>query len=231
MQKSGNQKSVPSSDPHADFGELQSNMNTRIIGQPALVDRLLISLLSNGHLLVEGAPGLAKTTAIKCLANAIEGDFHRIQFTPDLLPGDVTGTDVYRPQVGSQTLPAIEVHWWDTRHDQARVAHLPEREISVRQPPPSDQQAIQPDAFMRPIQDVISTPQASLGWWLGAALFMLWLITALAWLRTRKRPAGAPRGGAGRYSSESQSAETGVSGRRLGTGKPGPARLSAVAVA
>ena len=100
MQKSGNQMSVPSSDPHADFGELRSYMNTRIIGQPALVDRLLISLLSNGHLLVEGAPGLAKTTAIKCLANAIEGDFHRIQFTPDLLPGDVTGTDVYRPQDG-----------------------------------------------------------------------------------------------------------------------------------
>jgi len=95
-------------------------------------------------------------------------------------------------QAGSQTLPAIEVHWWDTRHDQARVAHLPERKISVRQPPPSDQQAIQPDTPMRPIQDVSSTPQSSLGWWLSAALFVLWLITALAWIRARKRPASAP---------------------------------------
>jgi MoxR-like ATPase len=63
-----------------------------------LVERLLIALLADGHLLVEGAPGLAKTTAIKELANRIEGDFHRIQFTPDLLPSDLTGTEIYRPQ-------------------------------------------------------------------------------------------------------------------------------------
>ena len=63
--------------------------------------RLLIALLSNGHLLVEGAPGLAKTTAIKVIAERIEGDFHRIQFTPDLLPADLTGTEIYRPQEGT----------------------------------------------------------------------------------------------------------------------------------
>jgi MoxR-like ATPase len=68
------------------------------VGQPALVERLLIALLADGHLLVEGAPGLAKTTAIKELAARIEGDFHRIQFTPDLLPSDLTGTEIYRPQ-------------------------------------------------------------------------------------------------------------------------------------
>ena len=76
-------------------------MNDQIIGQEHLVERLLIALLADGHLLVEGAPGLAKTKAIKTLAQAIEGDFHRIQFTPDLLPSDVTGTDIYRPQQGT----------------------------------------------------------------------------------------------------------------------------------
>ncbi len=74
---------------------------TRVIGQPALVQRLLMALLCGGHLLVEGAPGLAKTRAIKELAAAVEGDFHRIQFTPDLLPSDITGSEVFRPEDGS----------------------------------------------------------------------------------------------------------------------------------
>ena len=82
----------------AAFSALRAELVTRIIGQEALVDRLLIALLADGHLLVEGAPGLAKTTAIKELASRIEGDFHRIQFTPDLLPADLTGTEIYRPQ-------------------------------------------------------------------------------------------------------------------------------------
>jgi MoxR-like ATPase len=71
------------------------------VGQEALVERLLIALLADGHLLVEGAPGLAKTRAIRELARALEGDFQRIQFTPDLLPADLTGTEIYRPQDGS----------------------------------------------------------------------------------------------------------------------------------
>ena len=62
---------------------------------------MLMGLLCGGHILVEGAPGLAKTRAIKALATVIEGDFHRIQFTPDLLPSDVTGTEIYRPEDGS----------------------------------------------------------------------------------------------------------------------------------
>ena len=82
------------------FKRLRDHLNTRVLGQPGLVDRLLISLLSDGHLLVEGAPGLAKTTAIKALSEAIDCDDHRIQFTPDLLPGDVTGTDVFDPKTG-----------------------------------------------------------------------------------------------------------------------------------
>ncbi len=83
------------------FLQLSSFMNAEIIGQEALIERMLISLLSDGHLLVEGAPGLAKTKAIKKLASAIECDSHRIQFTPDLLPADITGSDVYRPENGT----------------------------------------------------------------------------------------------------------------------------------
>ena len=83
------------------FQRLQSNLNQVILGQERLIERLLIVLLADGHLLVEGAPGLAKTRAIKALGNRIEGDFQRIQFTPDLLPADVTGTDIYLPQEGS----------------------------------------------------------------------------------------------------------------------------------
>ncbi len=80
---------------------LSAALNSLIIGQQVLVERLLIALLSAGHVLVEGPPGLAKTRAIKALSNLIEGEFQRIQFTPDLLPADLTGTEIYRPQQGS----------------------------------------------------------------------------------------------------------------------------------
>jgi MoxR-like ATPase len=86
---------------HDHISRLRAFLNQQVIGQEGLTLRLLIALLANGHLLVEGAPGLAKTTAIKTLACGIEADFHRIQFTPDLLPADITGTDIYRPQDGS----------------------------------------------------------------------------------------------------------------------------------
>ena len=85
----------------ASFQRLDHYISERIIGQADLVKRLLITLLADGHLLVEGAPGLAKTTAIKALMGGLEADFHRIQFTPDLLPADLTGTEIYRPQEGS----------------------------------------------------------------------------------------------------------------------------------
>jgi MoxR-like ATPase len=81
--------------------QLRTHLTTRILGQEKLVSRLLIALLADGHLLVEGAPGLAKTRAVKALSDGVEGDFHRIQFTPDLLPGDLTGTEIYHPQDGS----------------------------------------------------------------------------------------------------------------------------------
>lgn len=84
-----------------DIQQLQQFISEHIIGQETLVNRLLIALLADGHLLVEGAPGLAKTRAVKVLGEGIEGDFHRVQFTPDLLPADLTGTEIYRPQDGS----------------------------------------------------------------------------------------------------------------------------------
>ncbi len=81
---------------HRTFADLRETLEHAIIGQSRLVERLLIALLADGHLLVEGAPGLAKTTAIKALAAHIEADFHRVQFTPDLLPADLTGTEIWR---------------------------------------------------------------------------------------------------------------------------------------
>ncbi len=80
---------------------VKNELEQKIIGQENFVNKLLIALLANGHILVEGAPGLAKTKAIRELAQLIEGNFHRVQFTPDLLPADLTGTEIYRPQDAS----------------------------------------------------------------------------------------------------------------------------------
>ncbi len=94
-------QTTPPSQLQQTFGQLRDELQRCIIGQPHLISCLLIALLADGHLLVEGAPGLAKTTAVKALAARIRADFHRVQFTPDLLPADLTGTDVFRPQTGS----------------------------------------------------------------------------------------------------------------------------------
>ncbi|WP_194088993.1 AAA family ATPase [Vibrio hibernica] len=89
---------------HSDtFAQLQQYLNTQVIGQSELVKQLLVALLADGHILVEGPPGLAKTRAVKVLADCIDGDFHRVQFTPDLLPSDLTGTDIFRPETGEFT--------------------------------------------------------------------------------------------------------------------------------
>ena len=85
---------------HDAFRKLREALSREIVGQAALIERLLIALLADGHLLVEGAPGLAKTSAIRALASRLEADFARVQFTPDLLPADLTGTEVWRPQDG-----------------------------------------------------------------------------------------------------------------------------------
>lgn len=86
--------------PLSRFRTLRTYLEQLILGQPVLTENLLVALIANGHLLVEGPPGLAKTRAVKALCDGVEGDFHRIQFTPDLLPADLTGTDIYRAQTG-----------------------------------------------------------------------------------------------------------------------------------
>ncbi|MBV1875294.1 MAG: MoxR family ATPase [Cycloclasticus sp.] len=92
---------VSLSDSKMAIQQLKNTINEQIIGQDVLVERMLIALLADGHILVEGAPGLAKTRAINVLSRGVEADFHRVQFTPDLLPSDLTGTDIYRPEQGT----------------------------------------------------------------------------------------------------------------------------------
>ncbi|HAW94188.1 MULTISPECIES: AAA family ATPase [unclassified Arsukibacterium] len=82
------------------FSALKSYLDSQVLGQPELTEGILLALLANGHLLVEGPPGLAKTRAVNALAHGVEAEFHRVQFTPDLLPADLTGTDIYRPETG-----------------------------------------------------------------------------------------------------------------------------------
>jgi len=123
------------------FVALRDRLSQQIIGQPQLVERLLIALLADGHLLVEGAPGLAKTRAIRQLGTQLEGSFHRIQFTPDLLPADLTGTEVYRPQDGSfsfvpgplfhQLVLADEINRAPAKVQSALLEAMAERQITV----------------------------------------------------------------------------------------------------
>ena len=86
---------------HSQIRDLQERMQKSIIGQETVVERLVLALLANGNVLMEGLPGLAKTRAIKTMANNLESDFSRIQFTPDLLPSDITGTEVYYSEGGT----------------------------------------------------------------------------------------------------------------------------------
>jgi MoxR-like ATPase len=126
---------------HSAIEQLKQHIQNHIIGQARLVDRLLIALLCDGHLLVEGAPGLAKTKAIKVLSEGIESDSHRIQFTPDLLPADLTGTEVYRPQDGSfvfqqgplfhNLVLADEINRAPAKVQSALLEAMAERQITV----------------------------------------------------------------------------------------------------
>ena len=123
------------------FHRLQAGLNQVILGQERLIERLLIVLLADGHILVEGAPGLAKTRAIKALGEKIDGVFQRIQFTPDLLPADVTGTEIYKPQEGSfhfQAGPvfhnlvlADEINRAPAKVQSALLEALGERQVTV----------------------------------------------------------------------------------------------------
>jgi MoxR-like ATPase len=127
----------------ASFLRIRSYLTTQIIGQEVLVDRLLVALLADGHLLVEGPPGLAKTRAIKALARTIEGDFQRVQFTPDMLPADLTGSEIYRPEEGSfrfqrgplfhNLILADEINRAPAKVQSALLEAMAERQISVGQ--------------------------------------------------------------------------------------------------
>lgn len=120
---------------------LREYLSTQILGQEKLVDRLLIALLADGHVLVEGAPGLAKTKAIKDLAEGLVAEFHRIQFTPDLLPADITGTDIYRPENGTfvfqpgpvfhNLVLADEINRAPAKVQSALLEAMAERQVSV----------------------------------------------------------------------------------------------------
>ncbi|MCD7097613.1 MoxR family ATPase [Stenotrophomonas sp. MMGLT7] len=126
---------------HDDFIALRDALSATIVGQSALIERLLIALLADGHLLVEGAPGLAKTTAIRALASRLEADFARVQFTPDLLPADLTGTEVWRPQEGRfEFLPgpifhplllADEINRAPAKVQSALLEAMGERQVTV----------------------------------------------------------------------------------------------------
>jgi len=123
------------------FQQLENHVASLIVGQEHLINRMLIALLCDGHLLVEGAPGLAKTRAIKVLSESIEGNFHRLQFTPDLLPADLTGTDIYRPQDGTfefregplfhNLILADEINRAPAKVQSALLEAMEERQITV----------------------------------------------------------------------------------------------------
>ena len=123
------------------FLKLEAHLKGLVVGQERLLNRMLVALLCDGHLLVEGAPGLAKTRAIKVLSHSVEGDFHRLQFTPDLLPADLTGTEIYRPQDGSfvfregplfhNLVLADEVNRAPAKVQSALLEAMGERQITV----------------------------------------------------------------------------------------------------
>lgn len=125
----------------SDIRKLPGLLEKEIVGQARLIDRLLIALLCGGHLLLEGFPGLAKTRSVKALANLVAGEFHRIQFTPDLLPADLTGTEVYRPEKGTfefrpgplfhEIILADEINRAPAKVQSALLEAMEERQITV----------------------------------------------------------------------------------------------------
>ncbi|AWL12393.1 Protein MoxR [Saliniradius amylolyticus] len=123
------------------FKQLQAYLDSQVLGQSKLTRNILIALLADGHLLVEGPPGLAKTRAVNALSQGIEGEFHRVQFTPDLLPADLTGTDIYRPEDGSfvfqpgplfyNLVLADEINRAPAKVQSALLEAMAERQITV----------------------------------------------------------------------------------------------------
>jgi len=121
--------------------DLLAEVNKVMVGQEKLVERVLIGLLANGHILLEGVPGLAKTLLIKTVADAIEGDFSRIQFTPDLLPADLIGTQIYNPRTAefsvhqgpifSNLVLADEINRAPAKVQSALLEAMQERQVTI----------------------------------------------------------------------------------------------------
>ncbi|MGD9763680.1 MAG: AAA family ATPase [Candidatus Binatia bacterium] len=120
---------------------LREEVGKVLVGQRYVVDRLLVGLLANGHILLEGVPGLAKTLAVKTLAQAIDASFHRIQFTPDLLPADLIGTLIYNPRDGAFTtkrgpifahlILADEINRAPAKVQSALLEAMQERQVTI----------------------------------------------------------------------------------------------------
>jgi len=118
-----------------------SEIGKVIVGQRRMVERLLVGILADGHILLEGVPGLAKTTAVKCLAQTIQTRFQRIQFTPDLLPADLIGTQIYRPREGdfvvkkgpifSNIILADEINRAPAKVQSALLEAMQERQVTI----------------------------------------------------------------------------------------------------
>lgn len=123
------------------FSELQQEIHKEIIGQDYLIERLLVALISDGHILLEGVPGLAKTKTLTALTTCIDAKMTRVQFTPDLLPSDLVGTEVYRPQAGefvtrrgpifTNLLLADEINRAPAKVQSALLQAMQEREVSI----------------------------------------------------------------------------------------------------
>ena len=123
------------------FRKIVTEVNRVLVGQETLVQRMLVGLLTGGHLLIEGVPGLAKTTAVASLAKAINTGFQRIQFTPDLLPADLIGTQVYRPQdqtfvvqkgpLFSNLVLADEINRAPAKVQSALLEAMQERQVTI----------------------------------------------------------------------------------------------------
>jgi len=123
------------------FNRLTSEIGRVIVGQKELIHKLLVGLLANGHVLLEGVPGLAKTLTVSCLARGIEATFHRIQFTPDLLPADLTGTQIFHPGDGTFSVKkgpifanlilADEINRAPAKVQSALLESMQERQVTI----------------------------------------------------------------------------------------------------
>src|SRR5690349_9801318 len=141
--------------PEADvppLAELIARLERAVVGQRPLLVRLVVALLAGGHVLIEGVPGLAKTRAVRALAQALDLPFRRIQFTPDLLPADLTGTQVYRPATGTfdvhrgpidtSVLLADEINRAPAKVQSALLEAMQERQVTV-----GDETIVLPETF------------------------------------------------------------------------------------